>query len=297
MSDGRDEGAPEPARGPLGGLRPAPAPATDPLGLPAAGADPLGGGGREESGEIRVRATCALGVCDGSGWIVGADDVARPCECRQRRIKRARSRGMQSALPQRYRGVSFDRPPISSMAGQRSTASVVAEVRDFCDGIEDELAEGNGIWLQGDVGTGKTSLAMLISKTALEAGFSVAIYSMPRLLARIRRTYDADVGEEGYLAFFDRLTSVDLLHIDDLGAEKRTDWVLEQLYAIVDRRYEERRSMVVTTNMETPDLKEQIGERTVSRLLQICGHEKPLYGDDWRERVQLAPAPAPHDPS
>jgi DNA replication protein DnaC len=204
---------------------------------------------------------------------------------------------MQGALPQRYRGVSFDRPPISNMARQHSTASVVAEVREYCENIGEELAEGIGVWLQGDVGTGKTSLAMLISKTALEAGFSVAIYSMPRLLARIRRTYDADSGEEGYLSFFDRLTSVDLLHIDDLGAEKRTDWVLEQLYAIVDRRYEEQRAMVVTTNMETPDLKEQIGERTVSRLLQICGHEKPLYGDDWRERVQLTPAPGPDDPS
>ncbi len=125
---------------------------------------------------------------------------------------------------------------------------------------------------------------MLISKTALEAGHSVAIYSMPRLLARIRRTYDADSNEEGYLAFFDRLTSVDLLHIDDLGAEKRTDWVLEQLYAIVDRRYEEQRSIVVTTNLETDELREQIGERTVSRLLQMCDVERPLFGEDWRER-------------
>jgi DNA replication protein DnaC len=295
---GDPEGMPEPARGPLGGLRPAPEPATDPLGMPLAAApDPLAGGRLDEGGEIRARATCAVGVCDGSGWVIGEDDEARPCECRKRRIKRARSRGMQGTLPQRYRGVSFDRPPISDMARQRSTASVVAEVREYCDDIGEQLAEGNGVWLQGDVGTGKTSLAMLISKTALEAGFSVAIYSMPRLLARIRRTYDADSGEEGYLSFFDRLTSVDLLHIDDLGAEKRTDWVLEQLYAIVDRRYEEQRAMVVTTNMETPDLKEQIGERTVSRLLQICGHEKPLYGDDWRERVQLAPAPGPDDPS
>ena len=288
------KGVPEPERGPLGGLRPAPA--TDPLGMPVA-ADPLGTEPPAEVAEIRVRASCALGVCDGSGWIIGDDDEARPCECRARRIRRARSRGMQGTLPQRYRGVSFDRPPVSNMALQRATASVVAEVREFCDSIGDELAEGNGVWLQGDVGTGKTSLAMLISKTAIEAGMSVAIYSMPRLLARIRRTYDADVGEEGYLSFFDRLTSVDLLHIDDLGAEKRSDWVLEQLYAIVDRRYEEQRSMVVTTNMETPELKEQIGARTVSRLLQICGHEKPLYGDDWRERVQLAPAPAPRDPS
>ena len=279
-------------RGPLGGLRAASLPATDPLGMPLRH-DPLGGGGLPTGGEVRASATCAFGVCDGSGWIIGPDETARACECRQRRIIRARLRGMQGTLPQRYRGVSFDRPPISTMASVVPAASVVAEIRAYCDAIGEELEEGNGIWLQGDVGTGKTSLAMLISKTALEAGRSVAIYSMPRLLARIRRTYDAESGEEGYLSFFDRLTSVDLLHLDDLGAEKRTDWVLEQLYAIVDRRYEEQRAMVVTTNMETPELKEQIGERTVSRLLQICGHEKPLYGDDWRERVQLAPAPRP----
>ncbi len=183
------------------------------------------------------------------------------------------------------------------MATNPQTAAVVREIRDYCDSITDELDEGNGIWLHGNAGTGKTSLAMLISKTAIEAGRSVAIYSLPRLLARIRRTYDTESGEEGYLSFFDRLTSVDLLHLDDLGAEKRSDWVLEQLYAIVDRRYEEQRSIVVTTNMETDELKEQIGERTVSRLLQMCDMEKPVFGDDWRERRDLAPSPGPTQPS
>ncbi len=57
-----------------------------------------------------------------------------------------------------------------------------------------KLAEGRGIWLMGDVGTGKTTLAMLVSKTALEAGRTVAIYSLPKLLARVRRTYDASPG-------------------------------------------------------------------------------------------------------
>ena len=47
----------------------------------------------------------------------------------------------------------------------------------------------------GDAGTGKTTLAMLVSKAALDAGHSVAIYSLPQLLARIRRTYDAEPGE------------------------------------------------------------------------------------------------------
>ena len=99
---------------------------------------------------------------------------------------------------------------------------------------------GQGLWLFGDTGTGKTTLAMLVSKAATETGQSVAIYSLPKLLARIRRTYDDRARSDSYDAFFERLTSVDLLHIDDLGAEKRSDWVLEQLYALVNERYERR---------------------------------------------------------
>ena len=101
----------------------------------------------------------------------------------------------------------------------------------------------------GDVGTGKTTLAMLVSKAALDAGHSVAIYSVPHLLAEIRDTYDADPGERSYMDFFSRLVAVDLLHLEDLGAEKQTDWVLEQLYSLVNERYEQQRSILVTTNL------------------------------------------------
>jgi len=73
--------------------------------------------------------------------------------------------------------------------------------------------------------------------------------------------------------------------------------VLEQLYAIVDRRYEEQRSMVVTTNLDHPELEEQIGKRTVSRLVEMCGDPLPLYGDDERTTYRLpaavTPAPGP----
>jgi DNA replication protein DnaC len=229
--------------------------------------------------------TCPLGVCDGSGWILGPEDVARPCECRAPRLARRRARGVASAIPARYRGVSFDRPPVSDMAADKGRAPVVNAVREFAESISERLDEGRGLWLMGDVGTGKTTLAMLVSKSAAEAGRSVAIYSLPRLLARIRRTYDAESGEDSYLEFFQRLTSVDLLHLDDLGAEKRSDWVLEQLYAIVDERYESQRSMVVTTNLDQAALEEQIGPRTVSRLVEICGDPLPLFGDDLRYRV------------
>ena len=228
---------------------------------------------------------CPLGVCDGSGWVVDDEDMARPCQCRERRIAQARMRGVRSVLPPKYQGVSFDRPPISDMARDPRSRAVVEQVRLYIDELGDRLGDGRGLWLTGDVGTGKTTLAMLVSKTAIESGFSAAIYSLPRLLARIRRTYDGEAGELSYLDFFRRLTSVDLLHIDDLGAEKRSDWVLEQLYAIVDERYVTNRAMVVTTNLDNDELEQQIGARTVSRLAEICGDPLPLFGEDQRYRV------------
>jgi len=224
---------------------------------------------------------CPLGACDGSGWILGPEDVARACECRAPRLKRGRSKGVASVIPPRYRGVSLDRPPVSDMARDLATKGAVNDVCRFIDDLEDHLDLGKGLWLFGDTGTGKTTLAMLISKAALATGRSVAIYSLPKLLARIRQTYDAEPGGDSYLAFFERLTAVDLLHIDDLGAEKRSDWVLEQLYALINERYESERSVLITTNLPHDELEEQIGRRTVSRLSQMCD-EIPLFGDDRR---------------
>ncbi|MEK6277836.1 MAG: ATP-binding protein [Actinomycetota bacterium] len=223
---------------------------------------------------------CPLGVCDGSGWILGPEDIARPCECREQRLQRARTQGVASVVPAKYRGVSFERPPVTEIEPM-----VVRVVRSYVEDLDANLDAGRGMWLMGDTGTGKTTLAMLVSRWALEAGRTVAIYSLPKLLARIRRTYDAEAGEDSYLQFFERLTSVDLLHIDDLGAEKRSDWVLEQLYALINERYEAQRSIVVTTNLDQAALEEQIGPRTVSRLVEICGDPLPLFGEDRRIRV------------
>lgn len=232
------------------------------------------------SADIGDRPACALGICDGSGWVLGPENVARPCDCRPAMLARRRARGVSSVIPKRFRDVSFE-----LAANDGINPTVLGAVREFTGAIDDRLDQGRGLWLMGDVGTGKTTLAMIVSKAAAEAGRSVAIYSLPRLLSRIRRTYDALPGEDSYLEFFERLTSVDLLHIDDLGAEKRSDWVLEQLYAIIDERYGSQRSVVVTTNLQQAELEEQIGPRTVSRLVEICGDPLPLFGEDQRYRV------------
>jgi DNA replication protein DnaC len=239
---------------------------------------------------------CPRGVCDGSGWILGPEDVARPCECREQRLRRGRVRGVASAIPPRYRGVSFDRPPVSDMDRDMTTRHIVNAVRGFVDDLDENLAAGRGLWLMGNTGTGKTTLGMLVAKSALAAGRTAAVYFTPKLLTQIRQTYQATDSEDAYAAFFRRLTSVDLLYIDDLGSERHTDWVVEQLYALVNERYENQRSMLVTSNAGQDveegrkQLESQIGPRTVSRLIEICGDPLPLFGSDRREQARAVGA-------
>ena len=224
---------------------------------------------------------CAFGLCDGSGFLYDEPtNTAYDCRCRPQRVALAKARSLSAVIPRRYRDVAFDRPPVTEIDHQ-----IVSAVRRFTDRIDEMLDKGRGLWLMGPVGTGKTTLAMLVAKAALAGGRSVAIYSLPRLLNEIRDTHRA---ERSHVDLLDRLTAVDLLHIDDVGAERSTDWVLEELYSIVNARYEDERSMVITTNiLDREALCEQISERTVSRLTEMCD-ELPLIGHDRRMDVRLA---------
>ncbi len=218
---------------------------------------------------------CPFGLCDGSGLLYDEDtNTAYDCRCRPQVIAQRKARSLSAVIPRRYRDVSFDRPPVTEIDPQ-----IVAATRRFAGAIDEQLDKGHGLWFMGPVGTGKTTLAMLVANAALKAGRSVAIYSLPRLLNEIRDTHRA---ERSHVDLLDRLTAVDLLHIDDVGAERTTDWVLEELYSIVNARYEDTRSIVITTNiLDREALCQQITERTVSRLTEMCD-ELPLIGYDRR---------------
>jgi DNA replication protein DnaC len=198
--------------------------------------------------EPQEAVACPFGECDGSTWVLDdATGDARPCRCREQRVRKAASGGIGTGIGRRFLEVSFDREPIVSL-----DPIVLRQVRAFVRSIGDNLDAGRGLWFDGPVGTGKTSLAILVAKAAKDAGRSYAVYPVPRLLAEIKRTFDRDASDT-YLGFFRRLCTVDVLVLDDLGAEKQTEWVLEQLYSIVNERWQDRRSIVVTTNIPDAD--------------------------------------------
>jgi DNA replication protein DnaC len=219
---------------------------------------------------------CEFGLCDGSGFLVDDETLtARDCRCRPLRIAAARASALEGRIPSRYRAISFEHSDVIDM--ERRFPTQVRELRAFVRDIDTNLDSGRGLWLTGGFGTGKTALAMIVSKAAIDRGRSVAIYSCPRLLGVIRESIDAG----GVLDFLDRLGEADLLHIDDLGAEHRTEWVLEQLYSIINARYQDERSTIITSNLDRDELAAQLGERIVSRL-EACCELLPFYGTDAR---------------
>jgi DNA replication protein DnaC len=239
---------------------------------------------------VSAERECLYRLCDGSGMVVDLDaNTTYRCRCWPEQVARKRSRRLSHAIPRRFRNIGFEREPIPSL-----DPDVVREVRRYCERIDEKLDRGEGMWFLGSPGTGKSHLAYLISQHALAAGRSVAIYTGPRLLDEIRRTYgDEDSGST--LDLIDRLTSVELLHVEDLAVARPNDWVLEQLYNIINGRYENERSIVFTCDVvsdqddDAPEflplrLARHITMRNYSRLVEMCGMPRILLGTDHRVR-------------
>ena len=237
-------------------------------------------------------APCPYGQCEGDGWLVDESTrTATPCQCRAQRQAAIRTKSLTREIPERYRHIGPHSPEVEEL--ELRAQPQVRTVRRFAETVSSRLDAGEGLGFHGDVGTGKTMLAFLITKAALDAGRTVAVFSFPRLLAAIRDSYRED-SSDGYGEFLDRLVGVDLLQLDDLGAERPTEWAAEQIFLVIDGRYEAKRSVVYTTNLALPgadqhdveSLPDRIGWRTASRLAEMAP-PVPLFGAD--QRISLAP--------
>jgi len=124
-----------------------------------------------------------------------------------------------------------------------------------------------GIYLHGESGTGKTHIAYAIAKYVEEAmHIKVKIYNSPNLFASIRDAMDGEY--RGFMR--DLLEYKGLLIIDDVGAEKPTEWVFEQFYRIINHRYEQKLPIIFTSNLSLESLAEKLDGRIPSRIVEMC---------------------------
>lgn len=137
------------------------------------------------------------------------------------------------------------------------------------------VKQGIGAYIVGNVGTGKTYLASAVARLAIDDGMSTRVTDTLDILASLKATFGTDESEDDVLS---RLSRCKLLVIDDLGKETPTDWVLSQVFRIVNDRYEQMRPVIVTTQFSRPEMIERLAKNgdeetavaIVSRLFEMC---------------------------
>ena len=145
---------------------------------------------------------------------------------------------------------------------------------------------GQGLVIEGPTGSGKTHLAAAITHELLDKGVEVIFQSVPDLLLRIRGSYNrnAEFTEEQIIR---RLVDIELLVLDDLGAEKMTDWTETTIYNLIDQRYRHERPVIITTNLNLSEIGDRIGPRTMDRLVESYLNVR-LKANSYRRRTGRA---------
>jgi DNA replication protein DnaC len=242
--------------------------------------------------------------CLGTGWkrveIDGVEHVSR-CECwRSALVDRART---DARIPPRYAGcelANFEQETDSQREAWR-------RARAFVDAFP---VVDKGLLLHGPQGVGKTHLAVGILKEVIRnKGSRGYFFETRELLKLVRDTYNQSV-EETEMEVLRPVLEADMLVLDDLGAERTSDWVQETLGLVVNTRYNARRATVFTTNLlDHPDNTDprtfifQLGARTRSRLIEMCDwieidsfdyrevgpHASAAAIDRWRRTSPAAP--------
>lgn len=137
-----------------------------------------------------------------------------------------------------------------------------------------EMRKNNiGLLIYGLPGTGKSYLSFCIVNKLLSKGVSVIACTSSKILQRVREL--SSFGQEGTDSFLNSLQRVDLLLIDDLGAEENNSWAVSKLYEIIDARYRAEKPLIITTNLELKSLEKRLTSadgvaRTFDRIVEMC---------------------------
>jgi DNA replication protein DnaC len=241
-------------------------------------------------------------VCNGTGWKFSGEArrVSR-CDCRLK--QKAETLLASARIPRRYEhcelsNFEFEGPHIG-LASARMAA---------CKFVEEYPLDNTGLLLIGSIGVGKTHLAVgVIKELILSKGIACLFYDYRELLKQIQNSYNESV-KATELDVLRPVFETEVLVLDELGAVKPTEWVWDTVSLILNTRYNNNRTTIITTNY--PDdaarettatsefaraqraargetLGDRIGERMRSRLHEMCRIVK-MEGADFRQKFRSA---------
>ena len=247
--------------------------------------------------------TCT--ICGGIGLVEETTTsgvlVFRACECQQ--MEREQHRLSSTRIPQRYRDCTLDSYEIYHEA-DRSLSRGLQTARKFVEAYPVDTA-GKGLLFTGSIGTGKTHLAVgVLRRLVQERGARGLFCDYRELLKNIQNSYNSQVNTTE-LELLKPVFAAEVLVLDDIGAQKPNEWVWDTVALILNTRYNDKLSTIITTNY--PDLPpgggaatdaeraareqtlgDRIGERMRSRLSEMCVRVE-MNGKDFRQtEVQRA---------
>lgn len=249
-------------------------------------------------------------LCAGTGLkLVRRDGEQFAAECVCRTERRAAMRMKRARIPERYAHCSLESFDTGFRSADPSLGMALMATRRFAEGYPLET-EGRGLLLTGSIGAGKTHLAVGLLRELIEQRGATGIFCDYRdLLKQIQNSYNPQVATTE-LEILRPVFEAEILVLDELGAVKPTDWVWDTVAHILNTRYNDKRTTLITTNypnlpsalaqqsstsdrnaaaraMREETLGDRIGERMRSRLQEMC-ITISMHGEDFRQSVRRA---------
>lgn len=193
----------------------------------------------------------------------------------ERRVKQLRLSGFRDSEMEKC---TFDND-------DKKNAKISEIARNYVDHFKKMKEDGKGLLIYGDVGTGKTFIAACIANALIDKGYPCMVTNFPRLVNTITGMY------EGKQQYIDSLNKFALLVIDDLAAERDTEYMSEIIQTIIDSRYRAGLPLIITTNLTSSELQNPADvrkQRIYSRLYDMCIPVKMDGRDRRRQEMRDA---------
>lgn len=169
-----------------------------------------------------------------------------------------------------YRRVGFPESEMSEWTFENADGSnekIMSAMKNYVANFGELRQQGKGLLLFGTVGTGKSYAAACIANALIDKGYPVLMTNFARIANTVQGLF------EGRQEYYDSLNRFPLLILDDLSAERKTEYMQEIVFNVIDSRYRAGLPLIVTTNLTSEELKHPSDisyQRTFSRLLEMC---------------------------